>query len=121
MLATLKRDVGHIPTLHFVGGGRIRVHVPGKIECKGGGEWTKCNSSKVPKGDWKEEHEKFLVGLGWTEEKQKMMEEMERKEAEGLEIEDEDEAETRASEEHAEREAEKEEGLVQILEEGKQC
>ena len=50
ILVTLKRDVGHIPTRHFVGGGRIKVHVPGKRncprclkpvgECRGGGEWS---------------------------------------------------------------------------------
>ena len=128
---TLKRDVGHIPTWHFVGGGRIRVHVPGKRnrprclqsvgECKGGGEWTKCEANKVQKGDWKKDQEKFLEGLGWTEKKQRMMEELEQKEADGLEIEEQDEAELRAAEEQVEREAEEKEGLVQILKEGRQC
>ena len=130
VLVTLKRDVGLIPTWHFVGGGRIRVHVPGKRncprclkpvgECRGGGEWSKCEASKVQKGDWKEEQEKFLEGLGWTDKKQKMMEELERKEAEGFETE-EDDAENRAAEEQAEKETEEKEGLVQVLEEGKQC
>ena len=130
VLVTLKRDVGHIPTWHFVGGGRIRVHVPGKRncprclkpvgECRGGGVWSKCEASNMQNGDWKEEQEKFLECFGWTDKKQKMMEELERKEAEGLQAE-EDEAENRAVEEQEEKEAEEKEGLVHVLEEGKQC
>ena len=74
VLVTLKRDVGHIPTWHFVGGGKLRIHVPGKRncprwlqsvgECKGGGEWIKCERSKVLKGDLKQDQEKFLDCLG---------------------------------------------------------
>ena len=131
VLVTLKKDVGHIPTWHFVGGGKLRIRVPGKKncprclksvgECKGEGEWTKCETSKTLKGDWKEVQEKFLDGLGWTDKKQKVMEELERKEAEGLEVEEQDEAEIRAAEEQLEKEADEKEGLVQILDEGKQC
>ena len=39
----------------------------------------------MQKGNWKEEQKKFLEGLGWTDQKQKVMEEMEREKAEGLE------------------------------------
>ena len=73
------------------------------------------------KGDSKQDQEKFLDGLGWTDKKQKVMEELERKKAEGLEVEEQDEAEIRAAEEQLEKEEDQKEGLVQVLEEGKQC
>ena len=121
-LVTLKRDVGRIPTWHFVGGGRIRVHVPSKRNCpRCLQSVNECEANKVQKGDWKKEQDKFLEGLGWTEKKQIMMEELEQKEADGLEIEEQDEAELRAAEEQVERAAEEKEGLVQISKEGRQC
>ena len=125
----LKPGVGHIPTWHYVGGARLKLYVPGRRnctrclkslgECKGGGDWRRCEASGVPRGDWKVEQEHFLESLGWGEKKQKIME--------GLEdqlpalIGEEEEVEARAMEEQAEREAEAREGLVQQLEAGKKC
>ena len=125
----LKPDIGHIPTWHYVGGARLKLYVPGRRncarclksagECKGGGDWKRCEASGVPRGDWKVEQEHFLESVGWGEKKQKIME--------GLEdhlpalLGEEEEVEARAMEEQAEREAETREGLVQQLEAGKKC
>ena len=72
-------------------------------ECKGGGEWTKCERSKVLKGDLKQDQEKFLDCFGWTEKKQKVIEDLERKKAEDLVEEEQDEAEIRAPKEQLEK------------------
>lgn len=125
----LKPDIGHIPTWHYVGGARLKIHVQGRKncsrclksvgECKGGGDWRKCEASKVARGDWKVEQETFLESLGWGEKKQRIME--------GLEdqlpslVGEEEEERAKAMEDQAERDAEAREGLVEQLEPGKEC
>ena len=128
---TLNRDIAHIPTWHYVGGGRLRLQVPGRKncprclksvgECRGGGAWGKCEASLVPAGDWKIEQEKFLESLGWGEKKQKIMEGLEQKEAMETLVGDEEEIEIRTKEEQKEKEEEEKEGLVQELEAEKVC
>ena len=125
----LKPNIGYIPTWHFVGGTKLKLYVPGRKncqrclksvgECRGGGDWRKCENSKVSKGDWKEEQENFLEKLGWGQKKQKIME--------GLEdqlpklVGEEEEEEATVLESQAEIEAEKREGLVQQLGPSKEC
>ena len=125
----LKPNIGYIPTWHFVGGTKLKLYVPGRKnclrclksvgECRGGGEWRKCENSKISKGDWKEEQEKFLEKLGWGQKKQKIME--------GLEeqlptlVGEEEEEEAKVLEDQAEKESEKREGLVQQLGPSKKC
>ena len=81
--------------------------------CREGGNWRKCEKSKVAKVDWKEEQEKFLEKLGWGQKKQIIME--------GLEdqlptlVGEEEEEEAKVMEEQAEKELERREGLVQQL------
>ena len=91
--------------------------IGGRVQ--GGGDWRKCEHSKVSKGDWKEEQENFLEKLGWGQQKQKIME--------GLEdqlptlVGEEEEEEAKVLEEQAERESEKRDGLVQQLGPSKKC
>ena len=128
---TLNRDITNIPTWHYVGGGRLRLHVPGRRncprclktvgECRGGGEWGRCEASKAPVGDWKIEQEKFLEALGWGDSKQKILEGLEQQEAVSTLVGEEEEAETRSQEEQAEREVEEREGLTQELDADKVC
>ena len=127
----LKQDIGHIPTWHYVGGARLRLQVPGRRncprclepvgECKGGGIWGKCEDAKTPRGNWKEEQEKFLSKGGWDEKKQKLMEGLEQKEAEEATAGEDEEAENRRDEERAIQLEEVKEGLVQQLTPDKTC
>ena len=128
---TLNRDIAHIPTWHYVGGSRLKLQVPGRRncprclksagECRGGGEWRKCETSKAAVGNWKEEQEKFLEHLGWGERKQKILEGLEQREAVESMVGEEEEAETKALKEQPEREEEEKEGLVTELDAGKVC
>ena len=128
---TLNRDIAHIPTWHYVGGGRLRLQVQGRKncprclksvgECRGGGEWRRCEASKAPAGDWKIEQERFLESLGWGESKQKILEGLEQQEAVAPLAGEEEEAETRAEEELADQEEEKRKGWTQELDEEKIC
>ena len=128
---TLSRDIAHIPTWHYVSGGRLRLQVQGRKncprclksagECKGAGEWRRCEASKALAGDWKVEQERFLESLGWGESKQKILEGLEQQEAVAPMAGEEEEAEAKAQEELADREEEERKGLTQELDAEKVC
>ena len=134
MMVTLKKEVGNIPTYHYVSGVKLKIKVQGRGncprclktvgECLGQGSWKRCEEQAQgePWGDWKKAQRDFLKRGGWSEEKQKKLEDLIAEDVQkpkDNESEDRDAQEARELDEKEDEE--REEGLHMQLRQDQEC
>ena len=133
MMVTLKKEVGNIPTFHYVAGVKLKIRVQGRLncsrclktvgECIGQGSWKKCaeEAQGEPRGDWKKAQRDFLKRGGWSEEKQKKLEDLIAEDANKPGDSDEEDREAQEARENEGKAEEEKEGLHTQLGEDRVC